>query len=413
VLCATLFGALVWASPAAASTISVDDVQVAEGTGGTVDATFTLTRSAGLFSGGATVSYQTVDGTATSPADYVAANGTATFPGALLGATQRQQVAVRVQGDALAEANETFRLLVTGSGEIADGDGTATIADDDPTPALSVAAGAPVSEGAAGAHASFVVRLSAASGRDVSVAYATANASATAGSDYVARSGTLVLPAGSTQAGVDVGVVDDGVAEPTETFELRLASPVAATISAGAAAATILDDDAPGSGAPAPAPASPTAPAAGGKPPQTNPAIPLPVIGSTGPTTGSSSTQTALGVSSPRLKRPSTVLVTLSCPKLAGRCSGRITLFSVPNKRSKIKALRKERKLGRITFTMQGGRAQTVSLALRRSDRKLLQRTGRLRVRAYALTQDAAGRTGVRSVNGTLIARTAHSSVKH
>jgi hypothetical protein len=218
-----------------------------------------------------------------------------------------------------------------------------------------------------------------------------------------------VLPAGSTQAAIDVGVVNDGAAEPTETFELRLAAAVDATIHDGVATATILDDDAPASGAPAPA--GPTAPATGANPQQTNPSIPLPVIGSTGPTSGSGSTaHPSLGVSSPRLKRPSTVLVTLSCPKLAGTCSGRITLFSVPNKRSKIKALRKERKLGRITFKMQGGRAQTVSLGLRRSDRRLLQRTGRMRVRAYALTQDSAGRTGVRSVNGTLIARTAHSS---
>jgi hypothetical protein len=406
VLCATLLGALAWASPAAANTISVDDVQVAEGTGATVDATFTLTRSAGLFSGGATVSYQTVDGSATSPADYVATGGTATFDPALLGAIERQRVTVPVQGDALDEASETFRLDISGSAEIVPGGGTATIADDDPTPTLSVTDSAPVAEGA-GAHASFVVRLSAASGRDVSVGYATANGSATAGSDYVASSGTLVLAAGSTQAGVDVGLLDDGVAEPTETFELRLGSAGAATIGDGVATGTILDNDAPGSGAPAP---GPTAPATGAIPQQTKPTIPLPVIGSTGPTTGSSSTHPSLGVSSPRLKRPSTVLVTLSCPKVAGTCSGRITLFSVPNKRSKIKALRKERKLGRITFTMQGGRAQTLSLALRRSDRRLLQRTGRLRVRAYALTQDAAGRTGVRSVNGTLIARTAHSS---
>ena len=129
-----------------------------------------------------------------------------------------------------------------------------------------------------------------------------------------------------------------------------------------------------------------------------------------GSTSAGSSTRTSLGLSSPRLKRPSTVLITLSCPQEAGRCSGRITLFSVPNSRSKIRALRRERKLGRVKFAVQGGRAQTLALALGRSDRALLRRTGRMRVRAYATTEDAAGRTGVRSVGGTLIARTAHSS---
>jgi hypothetical protein len=102
--------------------------------------------------------------------------------------------------------------------------------------------------------------------------------------------------------------------------------------------------------------------------------------------------------------------MTLSCPVSAGRCSGRITLFTIPNARSKIKALRRERRLGRVEFSLPGGRSQTLALSLGRTDRALLQRTGRMRVRAYAITQDSAGRTGVRSVSGTLIARTAHSS---
>jgi hypothetical protein len=104
------------------------------------------------------------------------------------------------------------------------------------------------------------------------------------------------------------------------------------------------------------------------------------------------------------------VLVTVSCPQAAGRCKGRVTIFSVPNKRSQIKALRAERKLGRLAFSVAGGHAQTLALKLGRSDVALLSRTGRMRVRAYALTEDSAGRTGVRSVSGTLIARTAHSS---
>jgi hypothetical protein len=40
----------------------------------------------------------------------------------------------------------------------------------------------------------------------------------------------------------------------------------------------------------------------------------------------------------------------------------------------------------------------------------LLRRAGRISVRAYAVTEDGAGRTGVRRVNGTLIGRTTHSS---
>jgi hypothetical protein len=186
---------------------------------------------------------------------------------------------------------------------------------------------------------------------------------------------------------------------------VRLLAPVTgATLGVVTASATILDNDEPPPAAPAAVPGSPAPTQQGAA----GPALPLPVTGSSGPS-GGSSVQAALGLSSPRLRRPSTVLMTVSCSQGSGRCSGRITLFSVPNGRSKIKALRRERRLGRVTFGLAGGRSQTLSLALGRTDRALLRRTGRMRVRAYAVTEDGAGRTGVRSVSGTLIARTAHS----
>ncbi|MEY2517507.1 MAG: large repetitive protein [bacterium] len=404
VLCALLLGALGWGAPAAAAnTIDVTDVQVGE----SGNAVFNVTREAGLLSGGTTATFHTVDGSASSATDYVAASGTLTFGSAPFGATQVQQVVVALRPDALDEDNESFRLVMSGS-EVADGDGTATIVDDDATPSLSVADSPTVTEGA-GAQATFVVRLSAVSGRSVSVGYSTANGSATAGQDYSARSGTLVLSAGTAQATVAVPVLDDAADEPAESFELRLSSPVSATIADGAATATIADNDEP----PAPPPPTAAPPPAGGSQQPSGPAVALPAVGSPAmpaATTGSSTANAALGVSSPRLKRPSTVLVTISCPAAAGRCRGRITIFSVPSAKSKIKALRHERKLGRLTFAVAGGHAQTVALRLGATDRALLRRTGRMRVRAYALTQDSAGRTGVRTVSGTLIARTAHSS---
>jgi hypothetical protein len=65
-----------------------------------------------------------------------------------------------------------------------------------------------------------------------------------------------------------------------------------------------------------------------------------------------------------------------------------------------------------VKFSLAGGSARTLTRRLGRSDLALLRRTGRMRVRAYVLTQDSSGHAGVRSVNGTLIARTAHSSRK-
>jgi hypothetical protein len=399
--CALLLGALAGCAPVAtANTISVSDPEVSESAG---SVTFVITRYIdALIAFGTDVSFQTTDVSAAQAADYAAASGTRSFGTGFAGTTQTHAVVVAVAGDALDEANETFRLAISGNEVGAGSFGTATILDDDAPPAVSVLDSATVTEGA-GAQASFAVRLSAASGRAVSVSYATANGSATAGQDYSARSGTLTLSPGSVQAAVAVPVLDDGADEPAESFELRLASAVAATLGDAVATATIADNDEP----PAPPPATP---AGATQQPPPSPAVALPNLATIPSATTGSSTKAALGLSNPRLKRPSTVLMTISCPAASGRCSGRITIFSIASPKSRIKALRRERRLGRLTFDVAGGRSQTLELKLGRSDRALLRRTGRMRVRAYALTQDGAGRAGVRRVTGTLIARTAHSS---
>ncbi|MBW3653639.1 MAG: hypothetical protein KY433_08610, partial [Actinobacteria bacterium] len=112
---------------------------------------------------------------------------------------------------------------------------------------------------------------------------------------------------------------------------------------------------------------------------------------------------------SPRLRQPATVLVTLACPRQSGRCRGRMTIFSRPSRRSRIRALRTERRLGRRNFNLSGASTHTLRIALSRRDRVLLRRAGRISVRAYVVMTDSAGRTGVRRVNGTLVARTSHS----
>ncbi len=386
--------ALVLLAPATArAAIVVDDVSVSEGNGGVV-ATFTLTRDAGLLAPARTVAFATADATARAPADYTAAGGSLSFPAVILPETQVRQVSVAIAGDRLDEPAETLRLLVSGA-EVTDGEGVATILDDDPAPVIAVADAQPAPEGAS---ATFSVGLSAPSGRDVSVAFTTANASATAGQDYTARAGALTIAAGSTSAQVGVPLLDDGADEPNETFELRLSAPAAATLGDAIALGTIVDtDEPPAAAAPAPVTAAP-APVA----PGTGPAA---------PGTGSSVPGLPrLGVSSPRLRQPATAVVTVACPREAGRCTGQLTLFSRPNKRSKLKALRRERRLGHKTFALAGGHSQTISIALAKADRSLLERAGRIEVRAFALMRDGAGQSGLRTVNGTLIRRSAHSS---
>jgi thermitase len=91
----------------------------------------------------------------------------------------------------------------------------------------------------------FTVTLSAASTSSVSVRFATANGTATAGNkgDYTATSGTLTFNPGETTKTVSVSVRDDSTVEPDETFFVNLSSASGATIAVGSGTGTILNDD--------------------------------------------------------------------------------------------------------------------------------------------------------------------------
>ncbi len=117
--------------PTVTPALTVDDVTVVEGTGGTTPATFTV-RLSSVASQAVTVSYATANGTALAPADYAAASGPLTFaPG-----TTSRTVTVMVAADAVVEPDETFvvQLASPAGATIADGQGLGTISDDDAPP---------------------------------------------------------------------------------------------------------------------------------------------------------------------------------------------------------------------------------------------------------------------------------------
>lgn len=89
----------------------------------------------------------------------------------------------------------------------------------------------------------FQVSLSPASAKAVTVRYATSNGTATAGSDYVATSGTLTFAPGQTSQTINVPIAGDLNIEPDETFSVTLSNPVNATIPADTGAGTIRNDD--------------------------------------------------------------------------------------------------------------------------------------------------------------------------
>jgi hypothetical protein len=90
----------------------------------------------------------------------------------------------------------------------------------------------------------FTVTLSAASTQAVSVQYATANGTATAGVDYTAATGTLTFAPGELTKTISVAVTGDTTVESDETLIVKLGTALAATILAGTGTGTIVNDDA-------------------------------------------------------------------------------------------------------------------------------------------------------------------------
>jgi hypothetical protein len=103
---------------AANGTISINDVTVTEGNTGTLNATFTISLSV-ADPLPTTVAYATADNTAITPGDYTTTAGIATIAANATSTT----VTVKVVGDTLNEANETFFVNLT------DPTNTATILD--------------------------------------------------------------------------------------------------------------------------------------------------------------------------------------------------------------------------------------------------------------------------------------------
>jgi hypothetical protein len=224
----------------AVPSLSISDVSINEGNSGSTNAVFTVTLSSSSIQQ-ITVNYATADGTATAGADYTSTSGMLTFaPG-----TISMPVVVPVQGDTLSEVNEQFSVNLSGAvnATIADGQGVGTIVNDDPLPSFSIG-NVSLTEGDSGQKtAIFTVTLSTASGQTVTVGYGTTDASATAGSDYLATSGMLTFTAGQTSQTIPVTVNGDTTFEPDENFTVTLSSPTAATLATSSATGTILNDD--------------------------------------------------------------------------------------------------------------------------------------------------------------------------
>lgn len=210
--------------------LSVSDITVVEGTGGSKNAVFTIYINA-VAGQDIDVFYTTLVGTADAGDFTPDTNGFVTIPA---GASS-VDVTIALNTDSLDEGNETFSLQISSAsaGGFAKDIGTCLIVDDDLTPALTVG---PSFLREQTDPMTFSVFSSFPIAFPIDMTVSTSNGLATAGADYAALAAQqLTLPDDETSLTFQVNVLDDLLAEGNEDFNVTLAG---ATQGATFAAAT-------------------------------------------------------------------------------------------------------------------------------------------------------------------------------
>ena len=225
--------------------ISIGDVVVSEGDGGTKLANFTVSLSA-LSGSPVTFDISTEAGTASPGVDFLSK----ALAGQSIPAGQSSyNFSVTINGDTAIENNETFTVNlgnVVGS-NVGDRQAQGRINNDDlATLSISDATVLEGSPGASGAWTTmnFVVSLSAPVPNPVRFSIATLAGGAVAGDDFQGKT----VPAGYMDAGrttqvFAVMVSADSVAEPNETFTVQLSNLQDALPGDVSGLGTIINDD--------------------------------------------------------------------------------------------------------------------------------------------------------------------------
>ena len=239
---AVLVGPLAPAALAAPTPkVNIAPATVSEGDTGLVGLLFPVTLSRAT-TDRVTVDFATSDGSAfgappfPEASDYVPVSGTVTFePGDTLALAR-----VDVRGDLFHESNETVVVTLSNAlnASIDTGQAEGQIVNDDPLPEVSIS-NATTFEGG---RARFTVTLSRPSLNTVSVTIATADGTASAGTDYEAippRQIAFLLR--HTSGSFDVQTNADSTNESIESFTVTLSSPNGATIADGEGLGLIVD----------------------------------------------------------------------------------------------------------------------------------------------------------------------------
>ncbi len=222
-----------------AVTLTLADASLIEGHSGSQLLTFTVQLS-GALEADILIPFFAESGTATVGTDFTDTLGNVIIA---RGATTAN-IRVEVLGDTLPETNETFALrlgTIVGAPTnftVLRASANGTITNDDNGVSISGGSFAESSQ------YQLTFSLSAPANQIITVDYATRADTATVGTDFTSRSGTVTFLPGATHATLVFPFITDSTQELTERFFVDLSNGSVA-IGTGTAQITILDDDAP------------------------------------------------------------------------------------------------------------------------------------------------------------------------
>ncbi|MBZ8179981.1 DUF4114 domain-containing protein [Oscillatoria salina IIICB1] len=186
------------------------------------------------------VDFTTNNGTATGNQDFTPTSGTINIPAGQTTAT----ITVPILEDLNDEPAEEFTVSLSNpvNVRIEDEQATGTIVDNDLPVEIAID---DIIVNEADGVANFTVSIDQAISQAVTVDFSTADGDAIADNDYTPTTGTLTISPGETSATVSVDILQDGIDEADETFNLNLSNPSNnARFGDNTGIATIIDDDA-------------------------------------------------------------------------------------------------------------------------------------------------------------------------
>ena len=329
--------------------LGVGEISVSEGAGA---ATVTITSQP--VSADVTVAFATGDDSAKAGEDYTATSGRATIKAGQGSTTFR----VPIADDGTDEDDERLGIKL-GSAEgagIGDGDGSITITNDDGRLVSIGDAGVTEADGEQ-STARVPVQLSGPTFRTVSVAFVTIDSTAKAPRDYLARYGSVTFQPGQTTQFIDVAIAADDAVEQSEFFGILIGQAQGAKVLRGAAVVAVTDDDA-------------------------------------NDRNGADSQAPRMQLTRPRLSGSRSIRAKVTCPRGEQRCNGRLVLYA--------KAGKGEKRIGSKTFSLPGDASRTLRITIPKAFVTRARRSGKLQLRAYMVTSDAADNVDTTTKSATL-----------